>query len=158
MHTSEIVIGLEIHVQLKTKTKLFCSCPTQAVEPNTSICPTCLGHPGSKPVLNEKALEYGTKLALSLGCKISPTVMFARKTYFYPDLVKNYQITQYEVPLGSDGQIILEDKKVVRIQRVHIEEDPGALIHEAGSCLVDYNRSGIPLCEIVTAPDLTSPA
>jgi len=158
MHTSDVVIGLEIHVQLKTQTKLFCSCPTQAVEPNTSICPTCLGHPGSKPVLNEKALEYGTKLALSLGCKISPTVMFARKTYFYPDLVKNYQITQYEVPLGNNGQIILEDKKIVRIERVHIEEDPGALIHEAGSCLVDYNRSGIPLCEIVTAPDLTSPA
>jgi len=154
MYTSDIVIGLEIHVQLKTNTKLFCSCPTEAVEPNTSICPTCLGHPGSKPVLNEKALEFGTKLALSLGCKISPTVMFARKTYFYPDLVKNYQITQYEVPLGSNGQIILEDK----IDRVHIEEDPGALIHEAGSCLVDYNRSGIPLCEIVTAPDLTSPA
>src|SRR5574341_1343036 len=139
---SDIVIGLEIHVQLKTNTKLFCSCPTNSVEPNTAICPTCLGHPGSKPVLNSKALEFGTKLALSLGCTIAPTVIFSRKTYFYPDLAKNYQITQYEDPLGKDGQIVLESKKVVHIQRVHIEEDPGALIHEAGGCLVDYNRSG----------------
>ncbi len=154
----EVVIGLEVHVQLNTKTKLFCSCPTQATEPNVAICPTCLGHPGSKPVLNAKALEFGTKLALAVGCTIAPTVVFSRKTYFYPDLAKNYQITQYEVPLGSNGQIILGSGQVVRIQRVHIEEDPGALIHEAGGCLVDYNRSGIPLCEIVTAPDMSSPA
>jgi aspartyl-tRNA(Asn)/glutamyl-tRNA(Gln) amidotransferase subunit B len=155
---TDTIIGLEIHVQLKTATKLFCSCPTESVEPNTSICPTCLGHPGSKPVLNAKALEFGTKLALSLGCTIAPTVVFSRKTYFYPDLVKNFQITQYEVPLGSNGQIVLENKKLITIQRVHIEEDPGALIHEAGSSLIDYNRSGIPLCEIVTAPDMSSPA
>ncbi len=155
---TDIIIGLEIHVQLKTATKLFCSCPTEATEPNTAICPTCLGHPGSKPTLNAKALEYGTKLALSLGCAIAPTVVFSRKTYFYPDLVKNFQITQYEVPLGSNGQIVLENKKLITIQRVHIEEDPGALIHEAGGCLIDYNRSGIPLCEIVTAPDMSSPA
>jgi aspartyl-tRNA(Asn)/glutamyl-tRNA(Gln) amidotransferase subunit B len=158
MHKSDIVIGLEIHVQLKTKTKLFCSCPTQAEEPNTAICPVCLGHPGSKPVLNAKALEFGTKLALSLGCTIAPTVTFSRKTYFYPDLAKNYQITQYEVPLGSNGQIILENKKIIHVQRAHIEEDPGALIHETAHCLVDYNRSGIPLVEIVTAPDMSSPA
>ena len=155
---SDVVIGLEIHVQLKTNTKLFCSCPTEAVEPNTAICPTCLGHPGSKPVLNSKALEFGAKLALALGCTIAPTVVFSRKTYFYPDLAKNYQITQYEVPLGSNGQIILDNKKLVRIERAHIEEDPGALIHEAGGCLIDYNRSGIPLVEVVTAPDMTSPA
>ncbi|MEM3154036.1 MAG: Asp-tRNA(Asn)/Glu-tRNA(Gln) amidotransferase subunit GatB [Candidatus Woesearchaeota archaeon] len=155
---NDVVIGLEIHVQLKTKTKLFCSCPTETTEPNTAICPTCLGHPGSKPVLNAAALEYGTKLALALGCSISPTVVFSRKTYFYPDLAKNFQITQYEVPLGSNGQIVLDNKKVIRIQRVHIEEDPGALIHEAGSSLIDYNRSGIPLCEIVTLPDMSSPA
>ncbi len=155
---SEIVIGLEIHVQLKTQTKLFCSCPTGASEPNTAICPTCLGHPGSKPVMNAKALEYGAKLALALGCKIAPTVVFSRKIYFYPDLAKNYQITQYEVPLGSNGQIILDNKKVVHIQRAHLEEDPGALIHEAGGCLIDYNRSGIPLVEVVTAPDMESPA
>jgi aspartyl-tRNA(Asn)/glutamyl-tRNA(Gln) amidotransferase subunit B len=155
---SDIVIGLEIHVQLKTKSKLFCGCPTEATEPNTAICPTCLGHPGSKPVLNASALEFGTKLALALGCSIAPTVVFSRKTYFYPDLVKNFQITQYEVPLGSNGQIVLDSKKLIRIQRVHIEEDPGALVHEAGASLIDYNRSGIPLCEIVTLPDMTSPA
>ncbi len=154
----EIIIGLEVHVQLNTQTKLFCSCPTEASEPNIAICPTCLGHPGSKPVLNAKALEFGTKLALALGCKIAPTVVFSRKTYFYPDLAKNFQITQYEVPLGNDGQIVLENKNVIKIQRVHVEEDPGALIHEAGGCLVDYNRSGIPLCEIVTTPDMSSPA
>jgi len=155
---SDIVIGLEVHVQLKTVTKLFCGCPTIAVEPNTAICPTCLGHPGSKPVLNEKALEFGTKLALALGCKITPLVTFSRKTYFYPDLVKNFQITQYEDPLGSNGQMVLDNKKVIKIQRVHLEEDPGSIIREEGCVLVDYNRSGIPLCEIVTAPDMSSPA
>ncbi|HLF54213.1 MAG TPA: Asp-tRNA(Asn)/Glu-tRNA(Gln) amidotransferase subunit GatB [Candidatus Nanoarchaeia archaeon] len=154
----DVVIGLEVHVQLKTASKLFCSCPTNAAEPNTAICPVCLGHPGSKPVLNSKALEFGAKLALALGCSLANSVVFSRKTYFYPDLVKNFQITQYEVPLGSNGQIVLDSGKVVRISRVHIEEDPGALVHEAGSVLIDYNRSGIPLCEIVTAPDMSSPA
>src|SRR3989344_4265944 len=159
MHfTENFIIGLEIHVQLNTQTKLFCSCPTNASEPNTAICPTCLGHPGSKPVLNEKALEFAAKLALALGCTIAPTVTFSRKTYFYPDLPKNFQTTQYEVPLGSNGAIVLDNGKVIHIQRVHVEEDPGALIHEAASVLIDYNRSGIPLCEIVTAPDMNSPA
>lgn len=153
-----IVIGLEVHVQLKTKTKLFCSCPTFTEEPNTAICPTCLGHPGSKPVINEKALEFGAKLAIALGCKIAPHIQFARKTYFYPDLVKNYQITQQDDPLGSDGQIVLDDGKVVRIARCHLEEDPGALIRETNAVLADYNRSGIALCEIVTSPDMSSPA
>ncbi|HLC33285.1 MAG TPA: Asp-tRNA(Asn)/Glu-tRNA(Gln) amidotransferase subunit GatB, partial [Candidatus Nanoarchaeia archaeon] len=146
------------HVQLNTKSKLFCSCPTKATEPNTAICPTCLGHPGSKPVLNATALEWATKLALALGCTIAPHVVFSRKTYFYPDLVKNFQITQYEEPLGSNGQILLDNKQLVRIKRLHVEEDPGALIHEAGGTLIDYNRSGIPLCEIVTEPDLHSPS
>lgn len=155
---SDIVIGLEVHVHLDTKTKLFCSCPTTTEEPNTAICPTCLGHPGSKPVLNEKALEYGTKLALALGCEIAPTVIFARKTYFYPDLVKNYQITQYDQPLGSNGQVVLDKGKIIRINRAHLEEDPGSLIREANSVLIDYNRSGIPLMEVVTEPDITSPA
>lgn len=155
---SDIVIGLEVHVHLNTKTKLFCSCPTLADEPNTAICPTCLGHPGSKPVLNENALEYGTKLALALGCTIAPTVIFARKTYFYPDLVKNYQITQYDQPLGSNGQVALDNGKIIRINRAHLEEDPGSLIREPGGVLIDYNRSGIPLMEVVTEPDLTSPA
>ncbi len=154
----ETIIGLEVHVQLNTQSKLFCSCTTRAEEPNTAICPVCLGHPGSKPVLNAKALEHGAKLALALGCTIAQKIHFSRKTYFYPDLPKNYQITQYETPLGRNGQIVLDNKKVIRIQRVHMEEDPGALIHETGGVLVDYNRSGIPLCEIVTEPDMNSPS
>jgi len=154
----DTLIGLEVHVQLNTTTKLFCSCPTLADEPNTAICPTCLGHPGSKPVCNATALEYGAKLSLALGCSIAPTVIFSRKTYFYPDLVKNFQITQHEQPLGTHGQIVLDDGHVVRIRRVHLEEDPGALIREPGSVLIDYNRSGIPLCEIVTEPDMHNPA
>src|SRR3989338_5408268 len=159
MHfTENVIIGLEIHVQLNTQSKLFCSCPTQASEPNTAICPTCLGHPGSKPVLNALALEWATKLALALGCTIASRVVFSRKTYFYPDLVKNFQITQYEEPLGSNGQIILDSKQLVRIKRLHVEEDPGALVHEGSGTLIDYNRSGIPLCEIVTEPDMHSPA
>src|SRR3989344_3522215 len=158
MHfTENFIIGLEIHVQLNTQTKLFCSCPTNASEPNTAICPTCLGHPGSKPVLNKKALEYAAKLALALGCTIAPTVVFSRKTYFYPDLPKNFQTSQYELPLGSNGTILLAEK-VIHIERVHMEEDPGALIHEANGSLIDYNRSGIALCEIVTKPDMHSPA
>lgn len=155
---ADIIIGLEVHVQLNTRTKLFCSCPTTAEEPNTAICPTCLGHPGSKPAVNEAALEHATKLALALGCTIAPTVTFSRKTYFYPDLSKNYQITQHEIPLGKEGHVALNDKRAITLKRVHLEEDPGALIREAGHTLVDYNRSGIPLCEIVTEPDLHSPA
>lgn len=154
----DVIIGMEVHVQLNTKTKLFCRCPTNAQEPNTAICPTCLGHPGSKPVLNEKALEWATKLALALGSKVASRIVFSRKTYFYPDLVKNFQITQYEEPLGSNGQVVLDNKQIIRLKRLHIEEDPGALVHEQGRVLIDYNRSGIPLCEIVTEPDMHSPA
>lgn len=152
-----VIIGLEIHVQLNTQSKLFCGCSTKAQEPNTAVCPTCLGHPGSKPVVNQKAIEFGTKLALALGCELSREIVFSRKTYFYPDMSKNYQITQYEIPLGKNGHITLDSGKVVGITRIHLEEDPAALVHEHGIVLADYNRSGNPLCEIVTEPDLNSP-
>ncbi len=159
---SDVVIGMEVHVQLNTKTKLFCSCPTQgSEEPNSRCCPVCLGMPGSKPVLNKQALNYAIKLALSLGCEISPELIFSRKSYFYPDLAKNYQISQYEIPLGIKGKISIEGKDI-GITRVHMEEDPAALVHPEGMAksnyvLIDYNRSGNPLCEVVTEPDLTSP-
>ncbi|MBN2367853.1 Asp-tRNA(Asn)/Glu-tRNA(Gln) amidotransferase subunit GatB [Candidatus Woesearchaeota archaeon] len=159
---NDVVIGLEIHVELNTKTKLFCSCPTQgSEEPNTRVCPICLGHPGSKPKVNKKAIEYSAKLATALNCKIAKELIFSRKSYFYPDMSKNFQITQYEQPLGEDGFIELGKNKI-RIKRVHMEEDPAALIHPGGIgiakyVLVDYNRSGNPLCEVVTEPDLSSP-
>ncbi|MBI2564507.1 Asp-tRNA(Asn)/Glu-tRNA(Gln) amidotransferase subunit GatB [Candidatus Woesearchaeota archaeon] len=154
-------IGLEIHASLLTKTKLFCSCQAYgAKEPNTQTCPVCLGHPGSKPVLNKKALDYALKLCLALHCEISQEAIFSRKSYFYPDLAKNYQITQYEIPLGKNGNIQVSKNKI-KIRRVHLEEDPGALVHVGGKSkasisLVDYNRSGLPLCEIVTEPVITS--
>ncbi len=155
---NNLLIGLEIHASLNTKTKLFCSCPNKGnEEPNTRTCDTCVGLPGSKPVLNKKALEYALKLCLALDCKISEEVIFSRKNYFYPDMGKNYQITQYEIPLGIGGHIELSSGKKIRLIRVHIEEDPGALVHQGSTVLVDYNRSGTPLCEIVTEPDLTSP-
>ncbi len=161
--TSDVVIGLEIHVELKTQTKLFCGCPTSGNdEPNTRVCPVCLGMPGSKPVLNKKAVEYALKLCLAMGCDISSELVFSRKSYFYPDLAKNYQITQYELPLGKHGVLKLKDGKVISLSRIHIEEDPASLVHPAGMkgssyVLVDYNRSGQPLVEVVTGPDLTSP-
>ena len=158
--TTDIVIGLEIHAELNTKTKLFCSCPTHgSEEPNTRTCEICLGHPGSKPVLNKKAVEYALKLCLALGCEISPELIFSRKSYFYPDMSKNYQISQYEVPLGKDGNLKLKEGKKIGITRVHMEEDPASLIHpnglkEGSYVLVDYNRSGNPLVEVVTEPDM----
>jgi len=153
----EIVIGLEIHVSLNTNTKLFCSCPLEGSEtPNTRTCDICVGLPGSKPVLNKKAVEYALKLCLALSCKISPELIFSRKIYFYPDMSKNYQITQYELPIGEDGLLKIKNKKI-KIKRIQIEEDPAALIHQGSTVLVDYNRSGTPLCEIVTEPDMTSP-
>lgn len=161
--TSDIVIGLEIHVELDTKTKLFCGCATSGnEEPNTRTCEVCLGMPGSKPVLNKKAVEYALKLALSLNCKINPELIFSRKSYFYPDMSKNYQISQYEIPLATEGNLVLDDGKNVGIVRVHLEEDPASLVHPKGMAesafvLVDYNRSGNPLAEIVTEPDLESP-
>ncbi|MEM4271944.1 MAG: Asp-tRNA(Asn)/Glu-tRNA(Gln) amidotransferase GatCAB subunit B, partial [Candidatus Pacearchaeota archaeon] len=155
--TSDVVIGLEIHVQLNTDSKLFCGCATQGSdEPNTRTCEVCLGMPGSKPVLNKKAVEYALKLCLALGCKIAPDLVFSRKSYFYPDMSKNYQITQYEMPLGTNGEVLLSSGKKISIKRVHIEEDPAALVHTEGAVLVDYNRSGNPLVEIVTEPDIKS--
>ncbi len=158
-----IVIGLEIHAELNTKSKLFCSCPTTgSEEPNTRTCEVCLGHPGSKPVINKKAIEYAIKLALALNCKISPEIRMSRKSYFYPDMAKNYQISQYEVPLGESGKLELKEGKKIGITRVHIEEDPASIVHPAGIqesayVMVDYNRSGNPLVEIVSEPDMDSP-
>ena len=159
---SDIVIGLEVHVQLDTKTKLFCGCPTKGSdEPNSRTCPTCLGMPGSRPVFNKKALEYGLKFAIATGSAISKQLVFSRKSYFYPDLAKNYQITQYELPLAKDGFITVNGRKIM-LTRAHLEEDPAALVHPKGVgksvyVLVDYNRSGNPLLEIVTEPMLRSP-
>lgn len=162
----KLKIGLETHVQLNSKTKLFCSCknPSQLIEeaePNTLTCPTCLGLPGSKPVLNQAVIEMALKVALALGCRILPEMFFSRKTYFYPDMSKDFQITQYEVPLAKEGQTDIGGK-TVKIRRVHIEEDPARLVHVGGLggkyTLVDYNRAGIPLIEIVTEPDFESPA
>ncbi len=160
---TDVVIGLEVHVELDTETKLFCACRTYGnIEPNTLTCPVCLGYPGSKPVLNKRAVEYALMLCLALDCKISPELVFSRKSYFYPDMSKNYQITQYELPLGQNGKVELSDNKEVWITRIHIEEDPASITHPGGIgnsefVLVDYNRSGRPLCEVVTEPDMTTP-
>jgi len=152
-------IGLEIHVQLPTRSKMFCSCPTtDADAPNTHVCPTCLGMPGSRPVMNRKAVEYGIMLAKMLNCRIDDTTWFSRKTYFYPDMSKSVQITQYDHPIGIEGNYDLGGKNI-RITRIHLEEDPGKTKRVGDqSSLVDYNRSGIPLAEIVTEPDLSTPA
>lgn len=153
-------IGLEIHVQLPTRSKLFCSCPTtDAPAPNTHICPVCLGFPGARPTMNRKALEYGILLSKMLGCDIEDTTRFARKVYFYPDNAKNYQLTQFDHPIGGKGMYYLNGKKPIRITRIQIEEDPGKTKRVGDlSSLIDYNRSGIPLAEIVTEPDLSTPA
>ena len=157
----EAVIGLEVHVHLKTKTKAFCACSTEfGQEPNSQACPVCLGFPGSLPVLNKVALDYAIKVALALNCKVQEYTKFDRKNYFYPDLPKNYQISQYDLPLSKDGflDIDTDDKtKHIRILRVHLEEDAGKLIHRQEISLVDFNRTGIPLLEIVTEPDISSP-
>jgi len=158
----DVIIGLEVHVEVNTDTKLFCGCATKgSEEPNTRTCEVCLGHPGSKPVLNEKAVEFALKLCLALNCKVNKELIFSRKSYFYPDMAKNYQITQYEIPLGVKGSLKLKSGKEIGITRVHMEEDPAALVHPAGMqesayVLVDYNRSGNPLLEIVTEPELES--
>jgi aspartyl-tRNA(Asn)/glutamyl-tRNA(Gln) amidotransferase subunit B len=158
----EAVIGLEIHVQLSTRTKMFCGCELSFGEqPNTRTCPVCLGHPGTLPVINEQAVRYALQIALALGCEPAARSIFHRKNYFYPDLPKGYQISQYDIPLASEGR--LGD---VRVHRVHLEEDAAKLIHlgESGrihgsaTSLVDFNRGGTPLVEIVTEPDLRGPA
>jgi aspartyl-tRNA(Asn)/glutamyl-tRNA(Gln) amidotransferase subunit B len=155
----EPVIGLEVHVQLKTESKIFCGCSTQfGAGPNTQICPVCLGLPGVLPVLNKKAVEYAIMTALSLNCSISSFSKFDRKNYFYPDLPKAFQISQYDKPLTYDGFLQISNKKI-RIKRAHLEEDAGKLIHreEDHASFVDYNRTGMPLLEIVTEPDIFSP-
>jgi len=160
---SDIVIGLEVHIQLDTSTKLFCSCATQGSdEPNTRTCVTCLGMPGSKPRLNKKAVEFAIKLALATNSKISNELIFSRKSYFYPDMAKNFQISQYEIPLATKGKLKMKNGKEIGLTRIHMEEDPAALVHigsmqKSPFVLVDYNRSGNPLLEVVTEPELTSP-
>nr|BCX00076.1 MAG: aspartyl/glutamyl-tRNA(Asn/Gln) amidotransferase subunit B [Bacteroidota bacterium] len=160
----EAVIGLEVHAQLLTESKVFCSCSTAFGEaPNTNVCPICLGHPGVLPVLNEKAVEFALRMGLATHCRIAPRSWFARKNYFYPDLPKGYQISQYETPLCSEGwvEIELEDgtRKRIGIVRIHLEEDAGKSLHDQDPyhTLVDLNRCGVPLIEIVSAPDLRSP-
>lgn len=165
----QTVVGLEIHVQLLTASKMFCGCAVRFGEPpNTRVCPVCLGLPGSLPVLNRRAVELGLRAALALDCRVQPRSQFHRKNYFYPDIPKNYQISQYEyadhAPLATDGHLeIIVDGQGHRIgiRRVHLEEDTGRLMHatdEPGGSLIDYNRSGVPLMEVVTHPDLRSPA
>ncbi len=152
----EAVIGLEVHVQLSTDSKMFCSCPNSfGEEPNTLICPICMGLPGVLPTLNRKALELGIRTALALNCKVMKEIVFERKNYFYPDLPKNYQISQYSKPLGEDGFLLVNSRKI-KIKRVHLEEDAGKLIHKEDYSLVDLNRAGVPLLEIVSYPDIFS--
>jgi aspartyl-tRNA(Asn)/glutamyl-tRNA(Gln) amidotransferase subunit B len=160
----ETVIGLEVHTELATTTKLFCGCPNRfGDEPNTNVCPVCLGLPGSLPVLNEQVVELAMRLGRALGCEVRRSV-FARKNYFYPDMPKDYQISQYDLPINVEGSLDLASGQRVGIERAHIEEDTGKSTHvggggritEAGYSLVDYNRAGVPLLEIVSKPDLRS--
>lgn len=157
----QAVIGLEVHLQLKTKTKAFCGCAIDfGKPPNSSCCPVCLGLPGTLPVYNKEALNSAIKVALALSCQIQEHTKFDRKNYFYPDLPKNYQISQFDLPLSRNGFLNIiaeEESKRIGITRVHLEEDAGKLIHEAEVSLVDFNRAGIPLLEIVSEPDLSSP-
>ncbi len=152
----EACIGLEVHVELDTRTKAFCSCPVSfKAEPNTNVCPVCMGLPGALPVLNEKAVEYAMMLGMALNCKINPIFSHARKNYFYPDLPKGYQITQDRFPICVGGFVEINGRKI-RLNRIHIEEDAGKLIHRGNETLIDDNRAGVPLLEIVTEPDIRS--
>ncbi len=158
----EPVIGLEVHAELQTRSKMFCACqvvdPTRAA-PNSAVCPICAGMPGTLPVVNRMAVEYAMRVALALECTINPTSIFARKNYFYPDLPKGYQITQYEQPLAEHGRLIIhtaQGERTIRVHRVHLEEDTGKLTHKDDGSLVDLNRAGVPLLEIVSEPDMHS--
>ena len=163
MSQFETVIGLEVHLQLSTATKIFCGCANRyGCPPNTNVCPVCLGLPGSLPVLNSQAMRYAITAGLALNARINGFVKFDRKNYYYPDLPKGYQISQYDFPIASDGYLEVKTKDTstrVRIKRAHLEEDAGKLMHDnaAGCSLVDYNRTGTPLLEIVTEPDIRSP-
>ncbi len=159
----EAVIGLEVHAQLLTDSKLFCSCSTRfGAEPNTQVCPICLGMPGVLPVLNKRAVEYAVKMALAVECAVNPKSVFARKNYFYPDLPKGYQISQYTEPLAEHGRLEIDlegGRKRIGITRIHMEEDAGKLLHgegpeDSGYSFVDLNRTGVPLIEIVSEPDM----
>ncbi len=170
----EPVIGLEVHAELLTHSKMFCSCPVVdsiQAEPNVAVCPVCSGLPGVLPVINEQAVAYGIKVALALECEVAHTSIFARKNYFYPDLPKGYQISQYEYPLAEHGRLRIQTsqgEREIRIRRVHLEEDTGKLTHVDKGCgepapagnggesfsLVDLNRAGVPLLEIVSEPDM----
>jgi aspartyl-tRNA(Asn)/glutamyl-tRNA(Gln) amidotransferase subunit B len=158
----EPVVGLEVHAELRTRSKMFCGCAvvdSTLAEPNTSTCPVCLGMPGSLPVINERAVDLALRVALALECRVEPISIFARKNYFYPDLPKGYQISQYELPLAVAGTLRIEaggEIRPIRVRRVHLEEDTGKLTHEEkpARSLVDLNRAGVPLLEIVSEPDL----
>ena len=159
----EAVIGLEIHAELLTESKMFCGCrvvDSVTAAPNTAVCPVCLGMPGMLPVINRRAIDFALRVALALGCEIQPYNVFARKSYFYPDLPKGYQISQYELPIGRHGHLDIPlpdgQTKRIGIRRVHMEEDTGKLTHRSDGSLVDYNRSGVPLLEIVSEPDIRS--
>jgi aspartyl-tRNA(Asn)/glutamyl-tRNA(Gln) amidotransferase subunit B len=165
--TYDVVIGLEVHAQLTTRTKMFCGCATTfGAAPNTQTCPICQGMPGTLPVVNRRAVEYGTRTALALNCRINEGCRFARKHYYYPDMPKNFQISQYEEPLAEEGWLEVDvpggETRRIGIQRLHLEEDVGKLIHEgtletAQASLVDYNRAGVPLMETVSKPEIRSP-
>jgi len=163
----ETVIGLEVHAQLLTRSKMFCGCPTTfGAAPNTQTCPVCLGLPGTLPVINRRAIELAVRTALAFECRVNAGCRFARKHYYYPDMPKNFQISQYEEPLAEDGGLSIDlpggETRRIRIERLHLEEDVGKLVHEgtietARASLVDYNRAGVPLMETVSRPDLRSP-
>ena len=163
----ETVIGLEVHTELKTKSKIFCGCSTQfGSEQNTNVCPVCLGLPGVLPVINKRVVEFAIKAGLAMNCEIMPFSKFDRKNYYYPDLPKNYQTSQYDLPICLNGHIDIEingETKRIGITRIHMEEDAGKLVHSgatitsSNSALVDYNRTGVPLVEIVSEPDMRTP-
>src|SRR5512145_915593 len=157
-------IGLEVHAELQTESKMFCSCrvvDSTIADPNIAVCPVCAGMPGMLPVVNQRAVEYGLRVALALGCEVNFASIFARKNYFYPDLPKGYQISQYEEPIGRHGTLTIttsEGERTIRVRRVHLEEDTGKLTHigsgKSAHTLMDLNRAGVPLLEIVSEPDL----
>ncbi|HKW76420.1 MAG TPA: hypothetical protein VJN64_12905, partial [Terriglobales bacterium] len=159
----EAVIGLEVHVQLLTESKIFCGCSTQfGAPPNTNVCPVCLGLPGALPVLNRRAVEFAVLAAQALNCEIRETSIFARKNYFYPDLPKGYQISQYDKPLAEFGSIEIASGRRIGITRLHLEEDAGKSLHDGFAdsgtyTYIDLNRSGVPLIEIVSEPDMRLP-